>query len=99
MTMSKEQEVEPKVSERWSTKAKTEVVLGLFRGEGMDAVSREIQVPMHELETSGLTSDLTCILERSGNFRCYNLLDNLLSSYESKSAGSVSYTYFFCSFG
>jgi len=36
--------------ERWSAKAKSEVVLRLLRGEAVDAVSREIQVPAHELE-------------------------------------------------
>ncbi len=42
MVMYSEQEVEQKVSERWSAKAKTEVVLRLFPGERADAVSREI---------------------------------------------------------
>ena len=50
MGMSKEQ-AEPATPERWSTKAKTEVILRLFRGEGVEAVSREIQVPVHEIET------------------------------------------------
>ena len=36
--------------ERWSAKAKTEVILRLFRGERVGAVSREIQVPVHEIE-------------------------------------------------
>ena len=36
------------VPERWSAKAKTEVVLR--RGEAVDVVSREVQVPAHELE-------------------------------------------------
>jgi transposase len=36
--------------ERWSARAKTEVVLRLLRGEALDAVSREVQVPAHELE-------------------------------------------------
>jgi hypothetical protein len=36
--------------ERWSAKAKTDVVLRLMRGEAVEAVSREIQVPAHELE-------------------------------------------------
>ena len=36
--------------ERWSVQRKTEVVLRLVRGESMDAVSRESQVPAHELE-------------------------------------------------
>ncbi len=48
--MSKEQ-AEQATPERWSAKAKTEVILRLFRGESVAAVSREIQVPVHELET------------------------------------------------
>ncbi len=40
----------PELPERWSAAAKTEVVLRLLRGEAVDAVSREIQVPAHELE-------------------------------------------------
>ena len=48
--MSKEPE-EQTPPERWSARAKTEVVLRLFRGEAVDAVSREIQVPVHEIET------------------------------------------------
>jgi transposase len=50
MAMSKEQD-EQATPERWSAKAKTEVVLRLFRGESVEAVSREIQVPVHEVET------------------------------------------------
>ncbi len=37
--------------ERWSAQRKTELVLRLLRGEALDAVSRESQVPAHELET------------------------------------------------
>jgi transposase len=37
--------------ERWSVQRKTELVLRLLRGEPLDAVSRESQVPAHELET------------------------------------------------
>src|SRR2546425_8056405 len=37
--------------ERWSVKRKTELVLRLLRGEALDAVSRESQVPAHELES------------------------------------------------
>ncbi len=51
MVMSKEREPENAVPERWSAKAKSEVVLRLFRGESVDAVSREVQVSAHELET------------------------------------------------
>src|SRR5262252_3161002 len=36
--------------ERWSVQRKTELVLRLLRGEPLDAVSRESQVPAHELE-------------------------------------------------
>lgn len=37
--------------ERWSAPRKMELVLRLLRGEGLDAVSRESQVPAHELES------------------------------------------------
>jgi transposase len=43
----------PEVSElpeRWSAQRKAELVLRLLRGEVLDAVSRESQVPAHELE-------------------------------------------------
>ena len=36
--------------ERWSAQRKTEVVLRLVRGEAIDEVAREIQVPVHEVE-------------------------------------------------
>ena len=36
--------------ERWSAQWKTELVLRLVRGESLEAVSRESQVPAHELE-------------------------------------------------
>ena len=36
--------------ERWSEQQKTEIVLRLLRGEDLGEVSREIQVPAHELE-------------------------------------------------
>jgi hypothetical protein len=36
--------------ERWSVPRKTELVLRLLRGDTLDAVSRESQVPAHELE-------------------------------------------------
>ena len=36
--------------ERWSVQRKAEWVLRLLRGEPLDAVSRESQVPAHELE-------------------------------------------------
>jgi hypothetical protein len=41
---------DPDVPERWSAKRKTEVVLRLIRGEPLDEVSRETQVPAHQLE-------------------------------------------------
>jgi transposase len=37
--------------ERWSAQRKTELVLRLLRGEVLDAVSRDSQVPVHELES------------------------------------------------
>jgi hypothetical protein len=37
--------------ERWSTQRKTELILRLLRGEPVDAVSRQSQVPAHELES------------------------------------------------
>lgn len=36
--------------ERWNIQRKTELVLRLLRGELIDAVSRESQIPAHELE-------------------------------------------------
>ena len=36
--------------ERWSVQRKTELVMRLLRGEALDAVSRENQVPAYELE-------------------------------------------------
>ena len=50
MAMSKEQD-EQATPERWSAKAKTEVILRLFRGESVGVVGREIQVSVHEIET------------------------------------------------
>ena len=40
----------PELPERCSAARKTELVLRLLRGEALDAVSRESQVPAHELE-------------------------------------------------
>jgi hypothetical protein len=37
--------------ERWSAQRKMELVLRLLRGEALDAVSREAQVPAHLLES------------------------------------------------
>jgi hypothetical protein len=39
------------VPERWSVQRKTEVVLRLLRGEPLEDVSRQNQVPAHELES------------------------------------------------
>src|SRR5207302_10276543 len=41
----------PELPERWSVQRKAELVLRLLRGEALDAVSRESQVPAHELES------------------------------------------------
>jgi hypothetical protein len=43
--------VPEELPERWSAQRKTELVLRLLRGEPLDAVSRESQVPAHELES------------------------------------------------
>ena len=40
----------PELPERWSAQRKQEIVLRLLRGEPLDQVSRETQVPAHELE-------------------------------------------------
>jgi len=50
MTVLSEQEQAADLPERWSAKAKTEIVLRLLRGEAVEVVSREVQVPAHELE-------------------------------------------------
>lgn len=41
----------PEPPDRWSAQRKTELVLRLLRGESLDSVSRESQVPAHELES------------------------------------------------
>jgi DNA-directed RNA polymerase specialized sigma24 family protein len=41
----------PELPERWSAPRKREIVLRLLRGESLDQVSRETQVPAHELES------------------------------------------------
>ena len=38
------------IPERWSAQRKTDVILRLLRGEPVDAVARDTQVPAHELE-------------------------------------------------
>ena len=45
-----ERQTSEELPERWSARAKTEIVLRLLKGEELGAVSREIQVPVHELE-------------------------------------------------
>ena len=70
MFMSKEREPEQGLPERWGAKAKSEVVLRLFRGESVDAVSREVQVPAHELETwrkDFLDAGMAGLKRRSGD--------------------------------
>ena len=47
MTTERRDEALP---ERWSAQRKTEVVLRVVRGEAIDEVAREIQVPVHEVE-------------------------------------------------
>ena len=42
---------EVELPERWSVQRKSELVLRLLLGEALDAVSRESQVPAHELES------------------------------------------------
>ncbi len=70
MLMSKEREAEKSLPERWSAKAKSEVVLRLFRGESVDEVSREIQVSVHEIETwrkEFLEAGMVGLRRRSGD--------------------------------
>src|SRR5712691_1271957 len=50
MSVVAERESGDELPERWSAQAKTEVVLRLLRGEAVEAVSRERQVPANELE-------------------------------------------------
>ena len=69
MAMSKEQE-EQTSPERWSAKAKTEVILRLVRGESVEAGSREVQGPIHEVETwrkDFLESGQAGLRKRSGD--------------------------------
>jgi hypothetical protein len=47
MSVVPELEREAERPERWSAKAKVDVVLRLLRGESVDAVSREVQVPAY----------------------------------------------------
>jgi hypothetical protein len=45
-----ERQTGEELPERWSARAKTEIVLRLVKGEELGTVSRETQVPVHELE-------------------------------------------------
>lgn len=38
------------IPERWSAQRKADLVLRLLRGEALDAVARDSQVPAHELK-------------------------------------------------
>jgi transposase len=51
MPIGTEPDRREELPERWSAKAKTEVVLRLLRGESIETVSRDVQVPAHEIET------------------------------------------------
>ena len=46
----KEENGSGETPERWSAQRKTDVVVRLLRGEALDEVSREVRVPVHELE-------------------------------------------------
>ena len=50
MSQSSDSSEDQSVPERWSARLNSEVVLRLLRGEDLGAVSREAQVPAHELE-------------------------------------------------
>src|ERR1700730_7718805 len=45
-----ERQTSEELPERWSARGKTEIVLRLLKGEELGTVSREAQVPVHELE-------------------------------------------------
>ncbi len=46
----KEENGSGEMPERWSAQRKTDVVVRLLRGEALDEVSRDVRVPVHELE-------------------------------------------------
>ena len=46
----KEENGSGETPERWSAQRKTDVVVRLLRGEAIDEVSRDVRVPVHELE-------------------------------------------------
>ncbi|MFH1218951.1 MAG: IS3 family transposase [Candidatus Eisenbacteria bacterium] len=50
MEENDERRIEGDLPERWSPQRKAEVVLRLIKGEDLGALSREIEVPAHELE-------------------------------------------------
>ena len=50
MTKDEGKKAKRELPERWSAQQKAEVVLRLLRGEDLGEVSREIQVPAHEIE-------------------------------------------------
>jgi hypothetical protein len=45
-----ERQAAEELPERWSARAKTEIVLRFLKGEEPRTVSRETQLPVHELE-------------------------------------------------
>ena len=55
---------EVELPERWSVQRKSELVLRLLRGEALDAVSRESQVPAHELESWKRIPDIVSVVTR-----------------------------------
>ena len=50
MDENNERMIEGDLPERWSPQRKAEVVLRLIKGEDLGTLSREIEVPAHELE-------------------------------------------------
>lgn len=50
MTEQEQSSPARELPERWSPQRKAEVVLRLIKGEDLGTLSREIQVPAHELE-------------------------------------------------
>ncbi len=50
MAENEKQGAKDDLPERWSAQRKTEVVLRLLKGEDLGTLSREIQVPAHEIE-------------------------------------------------
>ena len=50
MEENNERMIDGDLPERWSPQRKAEVVLRLIKGEDLGSLSREIEVPAHELE-------------------------------------------------